>query len=272
MMRTTEERSMIPRNLLVPLDGSPFAERAIPVAQKLAAQTGGNVTFMAARDDGPEREYAYLETVAGQHSPADVLFIQDRPAAPAISLLAHEDGARLICMTSHGRGSLRWAALGSVTEAVIRESRHPVLVVGRHCVLDVTPFETAIVAVDGSDTDDPVVPVAIEWSSELGLHVHLVQVVHPLDVLGATAPSKAVCDIAERMRDAGSTVDVVVLRSTLVGAAIADEAAAFSGPLVMMSSHGRTGVGRFALGSVAMQTVAMAPAPVLVVHRPGPGE
>jgi nucleotide-binding universal stress UspA family protein len=154
-----------------------------------------------------------------------------------------------------------------VTEEVIRESQHPVLVVGRHCQLEVTPFQTAIVAVDGSDAEDPVVPVAIEWSRELGLAVRLVQVIHPLDVEGAEEPNKALRSIAERMQDAGLPVDVAVLQSRLIGAAIADYAASVTGGLVMMSSHGRAGVGRVALGSVPMNTVAMSPAPVLVVHR-----
>ena len=259
---------MIPRNIVVPLDGSAFAERAIAVAHKLTAQTGGRVTLMTAReDDDPAREYDYLQKAAAEHGPANVLFVQDRQAAPAISVVAEDDGEHLVCMTSHGRGSLRWAALGSVTEAVIRESRVPVLVVGRHCVLDVTPFERAVVALDGSDANDPVVPVAIEWSRELGLAVRLVHVIHPLDVEGAEHPNKAVQAIADRMRESGLTVEVLLLRSTLVGAAIADAAATVTGPLVMMSSHSRTGARRLALGSVAMQTVAMSPAPVLVVHR-----
>jgi nucleotide-binding universal stress UspA family protein len=259
---------VIPRNIVVPLDGSAHAERAIPVARKLAAQTGGGIMLMTARwDDDPERAHAYLTKAAADHGPVGVLFVQDRHAARAISLVAQENGTRLVCMTSHGRGSLRWAALGSVTEDVIRDARQPVLVVGRHCRLDVTPFQTAVVPVDGSDPDDPVVPLAIEWSRELGLAVHLVQVIHPLDVEDAEEPNKAVVAITERMQEAGLPVDVVVPRSRLVGAAIADYAATVTGGIVMMSSHGRTGVGRVALGSVPMSAVAMSPAPVLVVHR-----
>jgi nucleotide-binding universal stress UspA family protein len=218
-------------------------------------------------DDDPEHARTYLTKTSAAHAPVKARFVPDRRPALAISLAAQEYGAGLICMTSHGRGSLRWAALGSVTEEVIRDSRDPVLVVGRHCRLDATPFQTAIVAVDGSEADDPVVRIAIEWSHELGLAVRLVQVIHPLDVEEAEEPNKAVRTIAERMRDAGLPVDVIQLRSRLVGAALADDAATLTGGLVFMSSHGRTGVGRVALGSVPMNTVAMSPAPVLVMHR-----
>jgi nucleotide-binding universal stress UspA family protein len=259
---------MIPQNIVVPLDGSALAERAIPVARKLAVQTGSGIMLMTARwDDDPERAHAYLNKAARDHAPVGVLFVQDRDAARAISLVAQEDGTRLVCMTSHGRGSLRWAALGSVAEEVIRDAGQPVLVVGRHCSLDVTPFQTAIVAVDGSDAEDPVVPLAIDWARELDLSVRLVQVIHPLDVEDAEEPNKAVLAISDRMQDAGLPVDVIVLRSRLIGATVADYAATVTGGLVMMSSHSRTGIGRLALGSVPMSTVAMSPAPVLVVHR-----
>ena len=259
---------MIPRDIVVPLDGSVFAERAIAVARKLVAQTGGELTFMRARVDGdPEQEDAYLRDAATKHAPAAVVFVQDLAPAAAIKSMASEHGGRLVCMTSHGRGALRWATLGSVAEDVIRESTEPVVVVGRHCLLDVTPYRTAIVPVDGSDGDDPVVAVAIEWARDLGLAVRLVQVIHPLDVEGAEHPNKVVRAIADRIREAGVPVEAVLLRSSQIGAAIADDAATITGGIVMMSSHGRTGVGRFALGSVAMHTVAMSPVPVLMVHR-----
>jgi nucleotide-binding universal stress UspA family protein len=259
-----------PRTVVVPLDGSSFAERAIPVGRKLAWQLGGDLGLLSARwDDVPQQAEEYLARVAEENGHAETMFVQDRGAAEAIVLEAQGDRDPVICMTTHGRGAFRWSVLGSVAEEVVRNARRPVLLVGRHCPADAAPFRTAVLTVDGSDADDPAVPVAIEWAQALGLGVEVVQVIHPLDVEDAVEPNKVTQSIVARLRDAGLSVRFVSLRSRLVAHAIADHAATVDHPIVVMSSHARTGVGRVALGSVAMGTVAMAAAPVLVVHSGG---
>ncbi len=259
---------MMPKAFIVPLDGSPFAERAIPVAQALAEQTGGEVDVLTAKwDDEPKAAQKYLESVAAAHAPMSSMFVQDRRAAEAIVLAAQARDDRIVCMTSHGRGPLRWSFLGSVAEEVIRESRRPTLVVGRHCALDWPGgFRTAVLPLDGSNAADPVVPVAIDWAQQLGLRVRVVQVIHPLDVEDAMTPNKAIAATIDELRAHDLDVSSVLLRSRLAAHAISDEAATVPGPLVMMSSHSRTGAARAGLGSVAMGVVATSPAPVLVTH------
>jgi nucleotide-binding universal stress UspA family protein len=171
-------------------------------------------------------------------------------------------------MTSHGRGAFRWAVLGSVAERVLHETRGPIMLVGRHCATTFPEgFRTAIVCVDGFNAAEPIVPVATEWAKALGLDVHVVMVIHPLDVEGATVPDKNVEAIVEHFQAAGIRARSVILRSRIVPHAIADYAAVVSGSLIMMSSHSRTGVARVAMGSVAMTVVGLSPSPVLVVPQ-----
>ena len=265
-MNTTEQ-PMMPKSILVPLDESPFAERAIPVARALATQLGADLAYFAARGDGTASEAErYLEFAVAEYGPADVLFSDDTQAGHAIAAAA-EAGDRLVCMTSHGRGSLRWAVLGSVAEDVIRESHRPVVLVGRHCGTDWPDgFRTAVVCLDGADAADAIIPIATEWAQALDLRVHVVHVIHPLDVEGAEHPDKAVQANVAQLREAGLDVRSVLLRSRLTGAAVADHASSVPGPIVMMSSQSHTGISRISLGSVTMQAVGMSSCPVLVAH------
>ena len=260
---------MMPKTVIVPLDGSQFAERAIPVARAFATQTEGHIALLSARwDDKPSETLSYLQRTGEAEGPAEIMFVRDRHAPEAITL-AQENHDRIVCMTSHGRGALRWSVLGSVAEDVIREARHPVLLVGRHCKTDWPHgFRTAVVCVDGFSAADPIVPIATEWAKALQLDVHVVLVIHPLDVEGATVPDKTVETIVAHFREQDVTARGVVLRSRLIAGEIADYAATVPDALVMMSSHSRTGFERLALGSVAMGTVAMSPSPVLVVSNP----
>ena len=236
---------MMPKSILVPLDESPFAERAIRVARALATQLGADLAYFAARGDGTASQAErYLEFAVAEYGPADVLFSDDTQAGHAIAAAA-EAGDRLVCMTSHGRGSLRWAVLGSVAEDVIRESHRPVVLVGRHCGTDWPDgFRTAVVCLDGADAADAIIPIATEWAQALDLRVHVVHVIHPLDVEGAEHPDKAVQANVAQLREAGLDVRSVLLRSRLTGAAVADHASSVPGAIVMMSSQSHTGISR----------------------------
>ena len=258
---------MRPRTVTVALDGSPFAERAIPVAMALANQIGASVRFVeACTDEEPDAERVYLDRIARDHGVSDTTFVQDRRPTEALVDAAEGVGGTL-CMTSHGRGKLRWSALGSVAEDVIRASHRPVLLVGRHCEPPASGrFQNAIVCLDGAPGTDPVEPLATAWATCLDLAVHAVQVIHPLDVEWAEKPNESVVAAVSRMRSQGLDARHVLLRSRLPAHAIADYVETVPDSIVLMSSHSRTGVARVALGSVAMGVVAMSVAPVVITH------
>ena len=143
------------------------------------------------------------------------------------------------------------------------------LLVGRHCGTDWPDgFRTAVVCVDGSQAADAIVPIASEWAQALDLRVHVVHVIHPLDVEGAEHPEKTVAADIAQLREAGLDVRPVLLRSRLTGAAVADYASTVPGAIVMMSTQSHTGISRVALGSVTMQAVGMSSCPVLVAVSP----
>jgi nucleotide-binding universal stress UspA family protein len=191
------------------------------------------------------------------------LVIQDRAAVAAIQVAVHEAPGHVVCMTTHGRGRLRWAYLGSIAEEVVSESNDPVVLLGRHCDTDWPDgLKHMLIGVDGSTKAPSVLPTAIEWARELDLDIHLAMAIHPLD----TAPPDPVLGvIADQIEAEGLRVRPTVVRSSYPAGALADLAGSLDVGLVAMNSHARTGLSRVALGSVTMGVVGMARCPVLVV-------
>jgi nucleotide-binding universal stress UspA family protein len=260
---------VFPKTIVVPLDGSPFAAKAIPVASAIARPVGGDLLLVTTRwdsDVAEPRDYLARTATGVRDLKVRTLVILDRPVVAAIQVAANEAPGRVVCMTSHGRGRLRWALLGSVAEQVMSESFHPVVLLGRQCETQwPNGLKHMIICIDGSTKTPSVVPIAVEWARELDLDVHLAMAVHPLD----TGSAEAVLDvIADQIEAEGLRVHHSVVGSSYPAAALADLADSLDVGLIAMNSHARTGVARFALGSVTMGVVGMARCPVLVVKTP----
>jgi len=257
-----------PRTIIVPLDGSEFAARALPVARAVANRINADMIVMSTYwEGGVDGLAAYLEGVAKAQSgiAAEVLLVDEHPAASAIASVSRSHPESIVCMTSHGRSGARWAVLGSVTEDVVRAAQAPVLLVGRHCAADwPSHIEHLVVCVDGSDAAEPDVPAVSDWAKALGLAVRVVLVTHPLDVESATHPNKVVESITARFVSQGVAATAVMLRGSYVAGTIADFAKTLPATLVATDTSSRHGVARVALGSVAMGVVSLAPCPVLV--------
>ncbi|HWQ13325.1 MAG TPA: universal stress protein [Roseiflexaceae bacterium] len=122
------------RTMLVPLDGSGFAELALAEARLLAAATGAELVLVAVVGEGEDatQAAAYLDEVATRLR-ADHLAVRTRVLAgsPAERLLeaADEEHADLIVMATHGRGGWRRLWLGSVASKVVEGATAPVLLV-----------------------------------------------------------------------------------------------------------------------------------------------
>ena len=210
------------RHILIPLDGSDLAERAIPVAARLAKATEGSAISLvrivraptefetsatdtavwapAADEDEKREANNYLHEVAQRPELAG-LSVTERiyagPPSATLLMAAKSLGVDLIVMTSRGRtGVTRWL-LGSVAEGVSRESSAPTLILRAEKTEtenEITLGGAALVPVDGS----PLAETAIEPAARLAAalasggdgakaSLHLLYVVQPLP-LTATAP------------------------------------------------------------------------------------
>lgn len=244
--------------VLVPLDGSPRAERALPVAAKLAQANKGAVLLVRVAtmpiECGPalipplsvdtmeaeRREFTgYLAEMAGLpvfasvRTETDVLL-----GSPAQTILeaAAEKHADIVVMTSHGRtGFSRWM-LGSVAQQVAQHAPVPVLVLREHGPAlagghpDIEHLPRLLVPLDGSPLAEaalePAADLAIGLSSQPALHLALV--VSPYEAIEENMPEVLAVDgardylatTAARLKRAHPALDVTW--SVGVGADVAE--------------------------------------------------
>jgi nucleotide-binding universal stress UspA family protein len=198
------------KRILVPLDGSARAEKAIPVAARIARAYGASITLLSITETpveyGPylapptsyakeavkadlERLKEYLEKVV-QFKELEGISVEVKPlfgaAAPTIIAAAQAFHASLIVMCSHGyTGFKRWM-LGSVADKVARHATVPLLILREGAALPATAPDQpvrALVALDGSPLSEAVFdPVAYlvaglaETTSHRG-QLHLLRVI-----------------------------------------------------------------------------------------------
>jgi nucleotide-binding universal stress UspA family protein len=263
---------MAPKTLVVPLDGSEVAERALSVAEALAERLGGSLLLVSAQFYGPLEPQEYLEECAlpFQRAAVEVLATKQSHIAETVLDAIAGDESRVVCMTTHGRGRVRWAALGSVAEDLVRRAGRPMLLVGRHCRPDFLTRSTHLLACsdgsDGSDGCGDLGGAARAWSDLLGLDTRVVVVTHPLDVESTEHPEVLLGEIAAPF-GGSDRVTATQIHGRYVAGALADYAEELPAAIVAMNCHGRGGIARVTMGSVTMGVVQLAPCPVLVTHH-----
>ena len=202
---------------------------------------------------------------------------QGDPSATIVEYADLQD-VDLIAMATHGRRGLDRMLLGSVTERVARKASPPVLTIRPDDdVAGEYPPESVLVPTDGSPVAAAAVDEAAALAAEYGARLHVLTIVDPA-VLGYDVHSAMATDVledraesilddaVERAEDTGAG-DVV--RTTEFGSprrTIVRYAADESADLVVMGTHGRSGIDRFLMGSVTEGTVRTAPVPVLTVR------
>jgi nucleotide-binding universal stress UspA family protein len=271
--------------VLVPLDGSPEAEQALPFAEALA-EPGCQLILLEVGED-PDDEFALLERHAD--SCARLETVSGDPAERILSLV-RDLGVGMIVMTTHGRGALGRLAFGSVADAVTRKSPVPVLVVRPGEATTEPPIRRLVVPLDGSALAEAAVPFAQSLAQRLGIPVHLVTAIDPVSLVPtAVAPALAfdaevytetlaqlrgdaetwLAMAGDRLRGAGVETSWEIVSGSPYGA-ISD--ALQPGDAIVMTSHGRGGVRRWLLGSVAEKLIREGKAPVMLVPARVPGE
>jgi len=290
------------RTILVPLDGSPFAEQALPWALSIARRAGacldlvrGHVLYAfkdpayswgpydpAMDAEAARQEHLYLEGAARRLSaaalvPISAAVVASVPGLEAEGILgrARAAGADLIVMSTHGRGPLSRLALGSVADQVVRRAFLPVLLV-RPREPAPGPFaepaaESVLIPLDGSALAERALEPAADLAGLLGARCDLVRVVAP-----GGGPEQAAEEgearsylgrVAGRLGQRGLEAQTRVLAARQPAEAILLAARAWGSGLIALATHGRGGIRRALLGSVADQVLRAAPCPLLV-YRP----
>ncbi len=143
-------------------------------------------------------------------------------------------------------------------------------------------FKSICVPLDGSTLAESSLPIALEIAQRDSAHIHLIEVVQPpwpdrrgQNTEAVTILTKAQCEQAKRYLDDATSAfkqkslvtHVQVLEAFNIGDAILEYCAKHAIELVVMSTHGRGGIGRVLMGSVTDRVIQHATMPVLV-NRP----
>ena len=259
------------RTIVVPLDGSTFAEQALRVARRVADITGDSLLLMAVSTAATcDPDATYLDRMIAsladpRVSSQQIVLASGERVAPAISRVVEALGPdAMVCMAAHGRTGLGSMILGSTTEDLLRSGPRPVLVVGRSCSSTWPDHARLLVPLDGSARGREILPdaagVAVDWN----LETSLLQVVHPFDNETTRHLGADLAVAQERMRALGVEAKTDIAFGSNPPQTIAQEARQLGAALIMMSSRVHPGPARTLLGSVTMGVIHHAPCPVLV--------
>ncbi len=285
--------------ILIPLDGSKFAEAVLPYARMLAQKIRIPVDLLYVNDPqeppafAPRMDNEYLTRIGESFGTGVCSIVETGHIAAKIGAVAAAQPNTLIAMATHGySGAKRWL-LGSVAEKVLHAaSNHVLLVRPANGAPRAEPkLTTVFVPLDGSKLAETVLPTVSELALRLSLQVELVRVTRRiysappeafLPVFGASAPNLKqlwdeahaeangyLLDKAGQLRRQGLTqVESVVLESGADGAAaaIVDLINKTADSWVAMCTLGQSGIGNWPLGSVTERVVRYTTAPVLVIR------
>jgi nucleotide-binding universal stress UspA family protein len=235
--------------------------------EREAAQAEFQSVIDGLRKDGLDVEGHFAEGAA-----ADVIYEQ-----------AAATRASLIVMSTHGHGGLgRWL-YGSVADEVLRRVPVPVLLVSAVCTQIWAEHQPprVVVPLDGSDLAEEALGPARDLAVTLGSELLLLAVVEPIAVY-PYEHLEAIGDVAEvQEAQAGQYLDKLVAELRISGgpavstrivhgdaaAQICSVAREVGAGAIAMATHGRSGMARLLLGSVATRTLHQSSVPVLI-YRP----
>lgn len=261
----------MPKTLIVPVDGSVNAERALPVANVLAQRLESCEIVVVTVDVATAHHRAdYLHALAARYTDGPVTVraeCHSGDPAEVIARITERDPDATVCMTTHGRGRFGAPLLGSVATEVLRAADVPVLLVGPRCH-DAWWHEPArLVACWAGSDSDAILDPACSWADALGMELSLVCVFHRLDVPSSVDPGSQFAPARARIDPAHRNVAMVALRDEQPALTIAEYARRLPATLVAVTTRAREGIDRMILGSVALDVVRHSPCPVLAVKR-----
>jgi nucleotide-binding universal stress UspA family protein len=263
----------------------------------------GGWTPSSGMNEGQEVAEAYLKGTAASAPLLGVqtsVTVRDGAAAHVILEEIEVQHANLVVMSSHGRSGLTRWALGSVAEHIARDATVPVLLLHENSspLIDLSQPLRMLVPLDGSAIAQaalaPAIELLIALNAPAPAELHFVMVLaphvveetdqsYPLMLEGARSyltgvaedvrqeaagriPLNVSWSVATDNDVADGIIQVAENRKSIEGAQATEGPSSFD--LIAMATHGRTGIARWALGSVAEHVFHGTRLPCLIVRPP----
>jgi len=286
------------RSLLVPVNGEPFGEHALPFALAIARRTGAEVRVAHVHcllqslhqpetlyyDDSldaylRQRQQAYLDDLVRRLAkattvPVKAVRLQGRDIADSLGDAAR-DGTDLVVMAAHRRGPLGCLWFGSVADQLLPRLAVPLLLVrGYDAPADLTgnpPLRHVLIPLDGSALAEEILEPALALGASTGADHTLLRVVpgaglvRPLDGGRATEARDYLRRTMTRLGGPALRLrGQIVPGRQPVAATILDCAQAHDVDLIALATRGRRGLPRLFQGSVADRVMSNTALPVLL--------
>ncbi len=281
------------KKILVAVDGSESAKNALRQAIKLACVEGCWITVVSvippyegdlgltaianignirkAMREPCEKALSEAEEIAKAERTSIRTVCEEGEPHEEIVDLAEAENCDLIVMGRRGHRKIKRALIGSVTARVIGYSQRDVLVVPKDTIIG---WKMILLPTDGSKFSDAATEKAIDFAKSYGGELKAISVVDVPTEYYAEAP-KAVEDLTRKAKEFVADVKKKaeasnIKTSTFVGEGdahkiITDLAKKEAVDIIVMGSHGRTGIKRLLMGSVTEGVIGHSPCPVLVV-------
>ncbi|WP_436343841.1 universal stress protein [Natronorubrum sp. FCH18a] len=278
--------------ILVPVDGSDSATAALDHALEIAGDHDATVTLLYVADtnepsqtrlgtnvvDVLEREGDEIvsdarERAADSDVPATTDVVQGVPHDAIVDYAETKD-VDLVAMGTHARGSLERYVVGSVAERIVNAAPMPVLTVRAIDDAPTYPYESVLVPTDGSEHAAVALQLGADVANRNRATLHLLSVLEDQLFGSITDQTERQNRAADLLLDAESTAidagadDVVTaIKSGSVPRRITTYADGEGVDLIVMGTHGRTGLDEHLLGSITERVLRTASVPVLTTNR-----
>lgn len=292
----------MPEKILVPLDGSSEAETALPYAEEIAARRGSEILLVSVSDSKPsdiDNLYSsYLERISGKME-SEIKSYQDKEAnisrdvllgEPANKIMSYavEKDVDLIIMAIRGVSGKGPRLLGNIAAKILRTTKKPVLLIrtpaSDEAIKQKKLVKKILLPLDGSKTGESAVSTTEMLALAFNAEVALFQAGETIIVSGGFDDGEFHAEPTQQDLDRRKAFGLAYLEGVkgslkakglrtssilVMGPApdvIIDHAVENSIDLIAMSTHGRSGIGRWVFGSVTNKVLHAGDTPLLVVR------
>ena len=264
-------------NLMVATDGSKYGESAVREAIRLAKICSSNLIAVSVVKTNIEFDSVlpqfvekkekeaikHLESVKAQAAEEGVncVTIVSRNEEPYEDIVHHasENNVYMIMMGTHGRSEMKRLMMGSVTAKVIGHASCNILVLPLNAKVE---CKNVLIATDGSKYSEAAASEALGIAKRCGSSIIV------LSVALSDAELTATQDNVNKVSEAAAKEDIKTTSIVTKGKpyeSIIETAKQKEVDVIVVGSHGRTGLARLLMGSVAERVIGLSESAVMVV-------